>query len=353
VWANGKGEGTKFKVSHCCTVQRNKSEMKLKPCNADWRKRTQKQIILLLWGILLWHVDENGEISMVFQCILYYAVYNIMHCTKLLVCVCICQSRADFCTLHKPLSRVLWKACGLSIVALHWLQASGRVETEKLTAETATACLLHSICLTQQFLYVNLHWLDADRHLSTCRRNTATVPEAELSRRTPESVDFISLASHWLCRNLLLLLLGSCLSRPDLALGASLDVLLLVLGVDGSLAATTLSGVDKSRRRSRMRRVKGNCRENWMSWRSQSWRVRWGAPCSARGCILCCCRAYLVRSLLRLCRLAVWLRPRTPRGDLASDDREDVLNSALERICGCRSRHSASLLIKCHVNMAT
>lgn len=188
-------------------------------------------------------------------------------------------------------------------------------------------------------------WVLTDITLLQCQ-GLLTKKLAELWRRTgilwarriPESVDFISLAFHWLSRNLLLLLLGSCLSRPYRAPGASLDVLLLVLGVDGSLAATTLSGVDKSRRRSRMRRVKGNCRENWMSWRSQSWRVRWGAPCNARGCIFCCCRAYWVRSLLRLCRLAVWLRPRTPRGDLASDDLEDVLNSALDRICGCRSR---------------
>jgi hypothetical protein len=49
---------------------------------------------------------------------------------------------------------------------------------------------------------------------------------------------------------------------PDLMLEAVLDALLLLLpAVEGSLVRTTFSGLDRSRRRSRMRRVRGKSLE--------------------------------------------------------------------------------------------
>jgi len=124
-----------------------------------------------------------------------------------------------------------------------------------------------------------------------------------------------------------------CLPSPDLTLVALLDVLLLLPEVDGSLAANTLSGLDKSRWRSHMRCVIGNSRENWISWRSQSWRVRWGAPCSTRCFILCCSRSYLVLSAWRPCRLAALRRLCASHSGVISDEREDLLNGMLNRIC--------------------
>jgi hypothetical protein len=83
--------------------------------------------------------------------------------------------------------------------------------------------------------------------------------------RIIESVYLINLSFHCL-GDLLLLLPGkgtvSRLPTPDLTLLALLDVPLLLPGVVGSLAAATLFGLDKSRRRSRMRCVRGNSREN-------------------------------------------------------------------------------------------
>ena len=82
--------------------------------------------------------------------------------------------------------------------------------------------------------------------------------------RVVEAANLISSVFHCLGDLLFLLLRNGtvrCLSTPDLTLVALLDVLLLLPGFEGSLAANILSGLDKSRRRSRMRCVIGNSRE--------------------------------------------------------------------------------------------